>query len=278
MLEIFTMPVFSRAIIALVVTGMTFPALGTFILNLELIPARFAVMHAALLGAAVGLFFGANPLMPAMAASILTGLIVARISWRAKSSAGGALGMVMTVSLGLAFILFYKGQVNAIAAFNLFWGNILALAVSDLWTVIGTGAAILLFLGIAYKEIQIVLYDRELARAVGTPAVFVYTGVLLITCLGVAVAMRVTGALMVDAVTILPALVARRLGKTFSGMLLWGAAAGLSMNLIGFASSVAFDLPVSPAIIVLGAGLVGAVSGVSWLSRRQKDTKYQQPC
>jgi zinc transport system permease protein len=90
--------------------------------------------------------------------------------------------------------------------------------------------------------------------------------------------MRVTGALMVDAVTILPALVARRLGKTFSGMLLWGAAAGLSMNLIGFASSVAFDLPVSPAIIVLGAGLVGAVSGVSWLSRRQKDTKYQQPC
>jgi zinc transport system permease protein len=262
MVELLAMPFFSRALIALVATGMAFPVLGIFILNLELIPARFAVMHAALLGAAIALIFGFNTLAAAMLTSILAGVAIAIISWRGRVSAGGSLGLIMTVCMGVAFIIFYKGNVHAIEAFNLFWGNILTLTTADTRLTVITAAVILLFLVAAYKEIHIVLYDRELAWSVGVPAKLVYGGVMLSVCLGIAVATRVTGALLVDAVTILPALAARRIGKTFKALIVLGAAFGTGMNLSGFAAAFIFDIPVSSAIIIIGAAALFLIQGL----------------
>lgn len=256
MLDLFGMPFFVRALVSLCAIGAAFPALGTFILNLELVPARFAVMHAALLGAAAALMFGLNPTAAAMGASIIAGALIAAVSYRGRVSAGGSLGLIMTVCMGLAFIIFYKSNIHAIEAFNIFWGNILTLTPPDTRLILITALSIVLFLILMYKEIHITLYDRSLAWAVGVRAKLIYGGIMLVVCLGIACAMRVTGALLVDTVTVLPALAARRLGKTFKGILLWGSALGLCMNLAGFAISFIFDLPVSSAIILIGALLI----------------------
>jgi zinc transport system permease protein len=262
MAELLAMPFFSRGLVALVATGAAFPLLGTFILNLELIPARFAVMHAALLGAALALILGVNTTAAAMLASIVAGAAIAVISWRGRVSAGGSLGLIMTVCMGVAFIVFYKGNVHAIEAFNLFWGNILTLTDEDSRLTVISAAAILLFLIAARKEIHIVLYDRELAWSVGVAARLVYGGIILSVCLGIAVAIRVTGALLVDAATLLPALAARRIGKTFTSLIVLGAVFGIGMNLSGFALSFALDLPVSSAIIMIGAAVLCVIQGV----------------
>ena len=263
------MPFFYRAFMVLFATGVAFPVLGTFILNLELVPARFAVMHAALLGGAIALLLGINPMWTAMAASVLAGIIIAAISWRRKVSAGGSLGLVMTLSLGLAFIIFYKSNVHAVTAFSLFWGNILALTAQDTVLAFIVTGGIIIFLLCAYKEIHIVLYDRDLARAVGVRAKLIYGGIILSVCLGVAVAMSITGALLVDAVTILPALAAREVGKTFKSIIAWGAFFGILTNMAGFALSFALDLPVSPAIIVTGALLVFLTRFITALKERK---------
>jgi zinc transport system permease protein len=256
MAELLAMSFFSRSIIALVATGAAFPALGIFILNLELIPARFAVMHTALLGAAVALILGLNTTVAAMLASLVAGVAIAVISWRGRFSAGGSLGLIMTVCMGIAFIIFYKGNVHAIEAFNLFWGNVLTITDGDVRLTVISAAVILLFLALARKEIHIVLYDRELAWSVGVPAKLVYGGIMLSVCLGIAVAIRITGALLVDVATLLPALAARRVGKTFRALIILGAVFGIGMNLSGLALSFALDLPVSSAIILTGAAVL----------------------
>jgi zinc transport system permease protein len=264
------MPFFSRALIALLATGIAFPVLGTFILNLELIPARFAVMHAALLGAAVALLLSLSPQVMAMAASVLIGAAIALISMRGRVSAGGSLGLIMTLCIGLAFIIFYKANIHANEAFSLFWGSILTLTREDTILTVCIAAAIVLFIITAYKEIHIVLYDRELAWAVGVPAKIIYVLIILSVCLGIAAAIRVTGALLVDAVTILPALAARQIGKSFKALILWGAVLGVLINMIGLFFSFAFDLPVSPGIIVIGAAVILVMRGVSAPAKTQR--------
>lgn len=256
MFELFTMPFFIRALITLLATGAAFPVLGTFILNLELIPVRFAVMHAALLGAAAAMLLGIHPLAPALGASVLAGLSIAVINQRGRVSAGGSLGLIMTLCMALAFIIFYKANIRANEAFSLFWGSVLTLTNADMITTLIIAVSILLFLAAAYREIHVVLYDRELARTLGLPATLVYGGIMLAVCLGIAAAMRVTGALLIDALTILPALAARQIGRTFRGLILWGALLGIFMNLGGFALSFAADLPVSPGITLAGAGII----------------------
>jgi len=60
----------------------------------------------------------------------------------------------------------------------------------------------------------------------------------------------------VDTVAILPAIAARQVGRSLKGALLWGALFGTIANLVGLGLAFAFDLPVSPAIIVVGAAIV----------------------
>lgn len=259
MTEILALPVFRRALLALAATGIAFPALGTVILSLELIPARFAVMHSALLGAAVGLLAGLDPLPCALAASLLAGAGIARMSERGSASAGGALGLVMTAALGLSFILFYKAKVDSLQAFSLFWGNILALSRAETAAVTAGAVLVVLLSRVFLKEIRAVLYDRELAAVLGIAARPVYYGLILVTCLGIGLAMRLTGALLADAVTLLPALAARSLKKPLGPTLVWGAVFGLASNLGGLLLAFALDLPASPAIILIGTGIVLAL-------------------
>jgi zinc transport system permease protein len=260
------MPFFYRSFAALLASGLAYPVLGTFILNLELIPARFAVMHAALLGGAVALILGVNPLWLAMGAGVFSGIAIALISWKGKVSAGASLGLIMTLCLGVSFIIFYKSNIHAIEAFSLFWGNILALTSGDMILSLIISGLIFFFLLSFWKEIHIVLYDRELAQATGIRAKLIYALIMLSVCLGMAAAMRVTGALLVDAVTILPALAARQLGKNFRGLILWGGFFGLLMNMGGFGLSFLFDLPVSPAIIITGISIIVLLRGLKTLA------------
>lgn len=257
MTEILAVPAFARALAALAAAGIAFPAVGTVILCLELVPARFAVMHAALLGAAVGIALGADPSASALAAAAASGLLVARLSERSSASAGGPLGLVMTLTLALAFIVFYKADVNAIEAFNLFWGNALALTRAEAVMAVCASAVVLSAFALFHRPIKAVLYDRELAAASGLPARAVFYALVTGTCIAVGVAMRLNGALMADASTILPALAARRLKLSLGGTLAAGAAFGLLANLGGFALALAFDLPISPAVIVAAAACIG---------------------
>lgn len=258
MAELLAVPAFSRALVALLASGLAFPAIGTFILCLELVPARFAVMHVALLGAAVGLLIGVPPLAAALAAALAAGLFVAAASERSPVSASGPLGLVMTVSLGLAFIVFYKADVPAMEAFSLFWGSVLTLNDAEVGLTALAAVAIASLTAIFFKEIRAVLYDRELARASGRPARIVYYAIAVAVCFGMALAMRLTGALLADATTLLPALAARNLRTGLGGTLLWGAAFGIAANFGGFFAAIAWDLPTGPAVIVVGAAIAVA--------------------
>ena len=53
-------PPILRGFLALILAGCFFPLAGVFILRLNLVTLRFTLMHAALLGAAIGLAFSAS--------------------------------------------------------------------------------------------------------------------------------------------------------------------------------------------------------------------------
>ena len=253
MMELLHIPAFSRAIIALIASGLAFPLLGIYIFSLELIPARFGVMHLSLLGATVGLILGVDPVLFAMLFSVAAGFAISGLSVRRSGgTSGGAMALLMTASLGIVFILFYKTNIHAIEAFNLFWGNVLALDKTEVLLVVIVSALILAGTARFLRPISAVLFDRETAFAFGFPSTVVYTAILVVVCAGIGLGMRITGALMVDAVTLLPALAAQSLKLNFKPTMLLASLFGVCINLAGFALAVIFDLPTSPAIIVVG--------------------------
>ncbi len=255
--DYFQVPLFQKAFLGAFLSGTGLSLLGVVVLTLNLTTVRFALMHVALLGAAVSMVAGFSPLLGAMIAIGIAALLLGPAGDYIRADTGAVGVLFMTGSLGLAFMLFYKAGVPAMNAFALFTGNILALQTVDLW-VIGILAGVIVFLMVVfYREIQLVLYNPDLAEGLGVPVKLIRNGLLLLTGLAIGVNFRLVGALLIDAAVLLPAMAALTLARGLKGVLVLSAVFGVLSQVGGLAASMIFDLPSGASITLTAVGLVG---------------------
>ncbi|MFJ6574343.1 metal ABC transporter permease [Streptomyces sp. NPDC091368] len=243
-----------RAGLALLVAAVALPVVGVVIVGLDIMPVRFAMMHVALLGIAVGLVTGIDPMVCALVACALSGAGIAPLA-RTPGGLSGAMGLLMSLAIAAALLVLAVSGVNASGAFALLWGSILSVGTPDL-VVLGVLAVVVP--GLFWwrrREIGLLLYDRELAECSGVPVRALTTALLVLVAVAVAGAIRLTGALLVDALTLLPALAARRLGGSLRSITLWAIGIGVAVNLTGFLVALRLDWPPGP-VLVLTAGAV----------------------
>ncbi|MEW6669890.1 MAG: metal ABC transporter permease [Thermodesulfobacteriota bacterium] len=256
LIETLNYPFMQHALVGVLFAGISFPLIGVFILSLNLIPLRFAMMHVALLGGAVGLFFGMDPLVPGLLFCGLASLGLGPISERARLGLGTVSGYFMTLTLALSFILFYKGDIHVLQAFNILWGNVLSLTRTDVVMVVVLSVVILGLVILFFKEVQAVLYDREVALAVGIPEKALYYAIVFVLGLSIAVSMRMIGALLIDAFLLLPAMAATLISRSLRQMFLFSSLFGMVSGLSGLYLSFALDIPTSSCIILAGSAVI----------------------
>lgn len=251
-LDLLALAPVQRGLAAALVAGAVLPVVGVAIVALGIYPLRFTIMHVALLGLAVGQLTGLPPTAVAMALCAATGAGLGAAAPRPQQAAG-AMGFLMPVAIALAFLVLAAAGVHAADAFALLWGSVLVASWAEVLTLAAVGLGLLALAAALRRQLGLYLLDPELAWTAGVETRRL--GVVLFTALAVAMAaaVRLTGALLVDAVTILPALTARAVATSLPGMVLGAMAAGLAGNLIGFALALVLDAPPGP-ILVLTAG------------------------
>jgi zinc transport system permease protein len=263
--ETLSFPFMRHAILAVLFAGIAFPMIGVFTISLNLIPLRFAMMHIALLGGAIGLFLRVDPIFSGMLLCALSSLALGPISEKTKLGVGTVSGYFMTLTLALAFILFYKADIHVLQAFNILWGNILSLTWLDLIFVMVTSLIILSVIILFFKEIQAILYDREIALTVGIPEKIFYFLIIFMLGLTIAVSMRVIGALLVDAFILLPAMGAILISRSLKQIFFFSSLFGLISGMTGLYLSFLLDIPASSTIIIV-ASLI--IAGCFLIQRR----------
>ncbi len=252
LLELLSLGAVQRSALGLLIGAVSLPVVGVFIVGLDIIAVRFAVMHVALLGIAVGLLTGLDPVLCGLLTCALAGAGVAPLA-RRPTGLTGAMGLMMTFAIAGALLVLSVSGVNATGAFALLWGSILATRTVDL--VVLTVLAIVVH-GLFWprrRQLGLVLFDRELALCSGVNADRIVLVLLVVTAVAIGAAIRLTGALLVDALTLLPALGARNLGRSLRSMVIWSIVLGLLGNALGFIVALAVDQPLGP-VLVLAAG------------------------
>ncbi|RSS84910.1 metal ABC transporter permease, partial [Streptomyces sp. WAC02707] len=258
-----------RAGLALLLASVGLPVVGVVIVGLDIMPVRFAMMHVALLGIAVGLLTGLDPMLCALAACALAGAGVAPLA-RTPDGLSGAMGLLMSLAVAGALLLLAVSGVNASGAFALLWGSVLSVGAPDL-VVLGVLAAVLP--GLFWwrrRDIGLLLYDRELAQCSGVPVRALTAALLVLVAVAVAGAIKLTGALLVDALTLLPALAARRLGGSLRSITLWAIGIGVAVNLTGFLLALWLDWPPGPVLVLTTGTVVLAVHVFHVVSERSE--------
>ncbi len=250
--EFLQVPIFQRAIFASIIAGATISLLGIVITSFNLTTIRFALMHFGILGGAIGLVFGANPLTAAMCAIALGSILFGPFTDKVKLDVGLTGAFFMTGSIALAFILFYKAGVPALDVFGLFTGSILTLKNYDLIFVFVLGTIIVLVYFIFYRELQLIFYDIEQAEWLGVPTKKIRNGLLFLTGMSIGIAMKIVGALLIDALILLSAMSASRFAKNFLQLIIFTSVFGLITTTGGLLFSMVFDFPTGATITMTG--------------------------
>ncbi|MFV5997802.1 metal ABC transporter permease [Streptomyces sp. NPDC056231] len=247
-----------RAGLALLLAAIGLPVVGVAIVGLNIMPVRFAMMHVALLGIAIGIVTGLDPMWCALVACALSGAAVAPLA-RTPDGLSGAMGLLMSIAIAAALLVLAVSGINASGAFALLWGSILSVRTADL-VVLGVLAVVVIGLFLwRRRDIALLLYDRELAQCSGVAVRALTLILLVLVAIAVAGAIKLTGALLVDALTLLPALAARRLGTSLKSITLWAVAIGIAVNLTGFLFALWLDWPPGPVLVLTAGAAVLAV-------------------
>jgi len=249
-------PFMQHALIAILFAGMAFPMIGVFIISLNLIPLRFAMMHIALLGGAIGLFLKIDPLLMGLLFCALSSLVLGPLSEKMRLGVGTISGYFMTLTLALAFVLIYKADIHVLQAFNILWGNVLSLTREDLIFVMVISLIIITIVLLFFKEIQAILYNREIALSVGLPEKIFYYLIIFVLGLTIAVSMRVVGALLVDGFVLLPAMAATLISRSLKQIFLFSSLFRLASGIVGLYLSFLFDIPTSSMIILVASSII----------------------
>lgn len=142
MTDLLALPSVQRSLIALIIGGIAMPIVGVFIIGLDVITVRFAVMHMALFGTALGMWVGLEPTVVALTACVLTAVLVAPSADR-PGGMSGPMSFLMTISAAAALLVLSISGVNANGAFEILWGSILAVRSQDLFLIVLVSCVVL---------------------------------------------------------------------------------------------------------------------------------------
>jgi zinc transport system permease protein len=253
MVELFTYAPILKGFIVLILAGFAFPITGVYLLRMNLLPLRFMLMHGAILGGAVSLALDFNPFAGTLVINLLLVLLMTAMSRSLKTDPGQLSAFFMVISISLAFVFIYRFQVPAKDTLSLMWGSLFALNRAEFGGTLLFSALLILFQTIFRHQLRAIFFDADIAQSSGVNETGFYYAVILITAVTVAAAMKLIGALLLDALLLLPALIASYHAKSYRGMVLWASFWGGLFATAGFLLSLVLELPASSTIAIFAS-------------------------
>ena len=261
---------FTNGILVATIAGALCGLLGVFVVLRGLSYIGHGLSHSVFGGAAASAVMGLNYFVGAGIWGVTSGIIIGRIARRRLIGADAAIGVVTTASfaLGLALLNRYGQAKKSIEA--VLFGSVLRVETIDIIavSVVAILTAVLVF-GL-YRHLLFATFDPEVAQVSGVKVSWVEALLMGMLSLTILVTMRVIGTLLISALLVIPASVARMLTNSFSRMLWISPLVGATSAFIGMNLAYHLDTSASATIILVGTLMFIVVYAVSGLRGRSR--------
>jgi zinc transport system permease protein len=258
-IELLSLPFMVRALIAAAVTGLSAPAIGTYLVQRRLALLGDGLGHVAVTGVALGLLTGTSPTWFAVAVAVAGAVAVEVIRERGHTSGDVALALLFYGGLaGGVLITGLAGQ-SASRLQEFLFGSVTSVSAADvLATVVLAAVVTALCLGLL-PQLFAISQDQEFARVAGVPIRFYNVLLAVLAAVTVTVAMRTVGLLLVSALMVVPVATAQQLTRSFRTTLALAMGLGLAASLGGLllAAYLSFHATVAPGPTIVLLSLTG---------------------
>ncbi len=250
MFEIFQYEFMQRAFIAGLFIAVLASISGTFIVLKRYSLMSETLAHSALVGVAVGLVAGYNPLWMAVVVAILAAWLIEYLRSAFSLYSDAILSIILSGSLALAVIIVSMGGAFNNSLFSYLFGSILSVTDEDVITIIVFGTFSLGALLLFSKELYFISYDEEVAQTSGIKVKLLNFLLVTVVAIIIALSIRVVGSLLIGALMVIPTSAALQFRVGFRDTMLISLFFALFSVVFGMSLSFYFSLP-SGATIVL---------------------------
>lgn len=239
--------------------GILAPLLGVFIVVRRLSLIADALSHVSLAGIAASLLLekklgvgnGINPLYMGMAFSVTGSLFIEKLRSVYKHYQELAIPIILSGGIGLSVIFISLADGFNSDLFSYLFGSVSAVSRVDLWIIFFIGLIVIAVIILLYKELFLLSFDEEHAKASGIAAKSVHFIFIVMVALVIAASMRIVGILLVSSLMTLPVAASIRLAKGFKQTIFLSILFGELSVLGGLSISYYLDLAPGGTIVMI---------------------------
>lgn len=259
MLEMFEYEFMQRAFLAGTLIAILASVSGTFIVLKRYSMMSETLAHSALVGVAVGLVAGFNPLWVAVIVSILSAWLIEYLRTVFSLYSDSILAILLSGSLALAVIIVSLGGAFNNSLFSYLFGSVLSVSQEDVVTILVFGSFALVLLLLFAKELYFIAYDEEVAQVSGIRVKQLNFLLVTVVAIIIALSIQVVGSLLIGALMVIPTVSALQYRVGFLNTMFISLSIALLSVILGMTLSFYFSLP-SGATIVLCVLIIFIIS------------------
>lgn len=231
------------------VIGAASGAIGSFVLLRRMALVGDALSHVALPGIALALAYRADPFWGVVAALLAAALLVWWLEGRSGLPTDALVGLLFSASLALGILTIPDTEI-----LESLFGAFPALSPLEFGATVGGAALALAFTFLLARAFLYAIVSEDLARAAGLGRGYDLL-LLAIFCTVVALGIKLVGTLLMGALTIIPAAIARNFSSGMRRYMLAAACIGALVSVAGVAAAARWSILPGPTIVLLGVAL-----------------------
>lgn len=241
------------------IIGVIAPLLGVFIVVRRLSLIADALSHVTLAGIAANLllskqfafFAGISPLYMGTVFSVAGALFIEKLRSVYKHFQELAIPIILSGGVGLGVIFISLADGFNTDLFGYLFGSVSAVGRIDLYLIILISIVVIMVVFALYKELFILSFDEEHARASGLHVKSIHFVFIVLVALVIAASMRIVGILLVSSLMTLPVAASIRIAKGFKQTIILSIIFGEVSVLGGLTFSYYLDLAPGGTIVMI---------------------------
>ena len=239
-----------RAFLAGLIIAILASVSGSFIVLKRYSMIGETLAHSSLVGVAVALVAGSNPLWVAVVFALFAAWSIEILREKFDLYSDAILSILLSGSLALAVVIVSVGGSFNNSLFSYLFGSILAVTNQDLYTIVIVGIVFLGVLLLKASKFYFIAYDEEVAKVSGINVEKCNFLLVSIVAVIIALSIHIVGSLLIGALMVIPVSTALQFRKGFLSTILLSVLISVIGVIGGMSVSYYFSLPSGASIVL----------------------------
>jgi zinc transport system permease protein len=240
-----------RALLGGIMVSLLCGLLSVFVVLRRMAFVGVGISHSAFGGVALGFLLATSPLWTGIGFAVLVAILIEWARGKGRVEEDTAIGILFSASMAMGVLFLHVSRTYNVDVFGFLFGNILAIGKQQLVEILIMCGGVLAVMLAFFKELVFLSFDEEMAWVSGVPVTALRYLFMVLMALVIIVSIYLVGIILVEALLVIPAAIARNLTRHIRGMVWVSTGVSVGSTAMGLWLSYQLDLPPGATIVLL---------------------------